>query len=73
MRSLVYTGVLLIIKLSSKFTFDYKYIINGFQIHNESCARASATKDFCELRTAENFANSRVFYTFAQVFESVVL
>ncbi len=23
-------------KLSSKFTFDYKYIINGFQHHNES-------------------------------------
>ena len=32
-------GVLLIMKLSSKFTFDYKYIINGFQYHNES-ARA---------------------------------
>ena len=30
-------GVLLIMKPSSKFTFDYKYIINGFQDHNE-CA-----------------------------------
>jgi len=28
--------VLLMMKPSSKFTFDYKYIINGFQIHNES-------------------------------------
>ncbi|MBA7629915.1 hypothetical protein ES703_37422 [subsurface metagenome] len=31
-------GIPLIVKLSSKFTFDYKYIINGFQHHNE-CAR----------------------------------
>jgi len=35
MRGLVYMGVLLTMKLSSKFTFDYKYIINGLQINDE--------------------------------------
>ena len=36
MRALVYMGILLIMRLSSKFTFDYKYILNGFRHHNES-------------------------------------
>ena len=37
-------GVLLIMRLSSKFTFDYKYIINGFQHNNESCAHMLAAR-----------------------------
>ena len=52
MRALVFMGVLLIMKLSSEFTFDYKYIINGFQHHNELCAHILARADIlsCERR-----------------------
>ena len=42
-------GVLLIMKLSSKFTFDYKYIINGFQHHNESVHKISQIIFDCNL------------------------
>jgi hypothetical protein len=43
-RALVYMGVLLIMKLSSEFTFDYKYIINGFRHHNRHVYRYMHTQ-----------------------------
>ena len=42
-------GVLLIMKLSSKFTFDYKYIVNGFQHHNESACATILIKSTAHL------------------------